>query len=288
MQLYTTRQPPNGRHCVLPCTSRRQSGRGPDDRRCRTLVRVRPGHGRRRFLRRAAQPNRLAIGSWSRRADRWRCRGFSPVGGPPPRGTGFDPGADVSFPTDPYLVPFMTMQHFGSPSDPNAPSRVTPELLKNARLIATPEERSLALERIANGAIASTQLTLAHQTLEEAVKATAAVSIPLVRDQRLIEIVKSLSALSSALLLVGREGLNAAAPVLPEPLAQANTSNRPQAGGAARDPKAPRNRRRTNLPERLAATISNEPRKSCRKWRRTSRTARSERKTSSPRPRPTR
>ena len=67
----------------------------------------------------------------------------------------------------------MAMERLGEPLDPNAPTRVTPDLLKSARLITTPEERSLALQRIANGAIASNQLVLAHQTLEEAITATS-------------------------------------------------------------------------------------------------------------------
>ena len=76
---------------------------------------------------------------------------------------------------------------------PRYPTASRSDLLKNARLIATPEERSLALQRIANGAIGANQLTLAHQTLEEAITATSDVTIPLVRDQRLIAIVTSLN-----------------------------------------------------------------------------------------------
>jgi len=120
---------------------------------------------------------------------------------------GFGPGVDVTFPTDPYLIPFVAMEQAGGSFDPKAPARVTPELLKNARLIATPEERSLALQRAANGAIASNQLTLAHKTLEEAITATSDVTVPLVRDQRLIAIVMSLTTLTDALLRESREGL---------------------------------------------------------------------------------
>jgi hypothetical protein len=121
---------------------------------------------------------------------------------------GFGPGVDVRFPNDPYIIPFLTMETVGEPVDPNAPTRVTDDLLKSARLITTPEERSLALQRIANGAIASSQLSLAHQTLEEAITATSHVTIPLVRDQRLIALVTSLTALTDASLRVGREALN--------------------------------------------------------------------------------
>jgi hypothetical protein len=122
--------------------------------------------------------------------------------------TAFGPGVDVTFPNDPYLIPFLALEQPGSTSDSKAPTGVTTELLKNARLIATPEERSLALQRIANGAIASNQLTLAHQTLEEATTATSDVTIPLVRDQRMIAIVTSFTMLTDALLREGREFLN--------------------------------------------------------------------------------
>jgi hypothetical protein len=126
----------------------------------------------------------------------------------------FGPSLDVTFPNDPYLVPFLTMEQPGATSDPTAPTHVTNELLKNARLIATPDERSLALQRIANGAIASAQLTLAHKTLEEAMAAAAEVKVPLVRDQRLIAIVTSLTNLSDALLRDRRENMSGA--VAPE------------------------------------------------------------------------
>ena len=119
----------------------------------------------------------------------------------------FGPGVDVSFPNDPYLIPFMVMEDPSGARDNKLPNRITTELVKNARLIATPEERSLALQRIAKGAIETNQLTLAHQTLEEAITATSAVTIPLVRDQRLIAIVTSLNFLSEALLREGNQYL---------------------------------------------------------------------------------
>ena len=95
--------------------------------------------------------------------------------------------------------------------DPKAPTQITNDLLKNARLIASPEERSLALQRIANGAIASSQLFLAHQMLEEATTATSEVTVPLVRDQRLIAIVDIDDGLTDAMLLQGRQILNESA-----------------------------------------------------------------------------
>jgi hypothetical protein len=118
--------------------------------------------------------------------------------------SGYGPGVNVRFPDDPFLIPFMSLEQFGGPVDPNAPTGVTPELLKRAREISTPEERSLALQRLAKGAIASNQLTLAHQTLEEAATAVDSISDPLVHDQRLIALVTSLNALSRELV---REGL---------------------------------------------------------------------------------
>jgi hypothetical protein len=118
---------------------------------------------------------------------------------------GFGPGVDVTFPNDPYLLPFLSMEEAGGPFDPQIPTRVTNDLLTNARLITTPEERSLALQRIANGAIASSQLTLAHKTLEEAITAASDVTVPLVRDQRLIAIVTSYTQLTDALMREGRE-----------------------------------------------------------------------------------
>ena len=127
--------------------------------------------------------------------------------------TSFGPGVDVTFPNDPYLIPFMTMQGTarGLPLIRKIPTQVS-SVPKNARLIATPEERSLALQRIANGAIGSNQLNLAHQTLEEAIAATSDVTIPLVRDQRLIAIVTSLNFLSEALLREGNQALTVLPP----------------------------------------------------------------------------
>jgi hypothetical protein len=122
--------------------------------------------------------------------------------------TPFGPGVDVTFPNDPYLIPFMTMEQPGAQAEGKAPDKVTEELLRNARLIKTPGERSLALQRIANGAIASNQLNLAHHVLEEAATASAEIDIPLMRDQRLIAIVTSLTFLTDALLRRSRETLN--------------------------------------------------------------------------------
>src|SRR5262249_47563175 len=122
--------------------------------------------------------------------------------------TSFGPGVDVSFPNDPYLLPFMELEQPYAVSDAKAPTRIPGELVKSARSIASPEERSLALQRIAAGAIQSRQLFLAHQLLEEATIATSEVTIPLVRDQRLMKIVETTTSLTDGLLLQGRQILN--------------------------------------------------------------------------------
>jgi hypothetical protein len=122
--------------------------------------------------------------------------------------TSFGPGVDVSFPNDPYLLPFIQLEQGGAAFDKKIPTHITNELLKNARMIATPEERSLALQRLAKGAIASRQLFLAHQLLEEAITATSDVTIPLVRDQRLMTIVETMTLLTDATLLQGRQIIN--------------------------------------------------------------------------------
>jgi hypothetical protein len=121
--------------------------------------------------------------------------------------TSFGPGVDVTFPNDPFLIPFMTMEQAGATADSEAPVRITSDLIKNARMITDAEERSFALQRIANGAIASNppQWSLAHKTLEEAITATSEIKTPLVRDQRLIAIVTSLTFLTDGLLRVGHE-----------------------------------------------------------------------------------
>ncbi len=68
------------------------------------------------------------------------------------------------------------------------------------------------MQRIANGAIGSGQLNLAHHVLEEATNASSQITVPLMRDQRLIAIVTSLNFLTDALLRSGRENL---APIEP-------------------------------------------------------------------------
>ncbi len=123
----------------------------------------------------------------------------------------FGPGVDVSFPNDPYLMPFLLPEEVANPIEGKTATHVTSDLLENARRIVDPAERSLALRQIANGAISSNQLVLAHKTLEEAITASSQVNVPLVRDQRLIGLVTSLTALTDALLRIGRENQTALA-----------------------------------------------------------------------------
>jgi hypothetical protein len=123
----------------------------------------------------------------------------------------FGPGTDVSFPNDPYLMPFLLPEEVANPVQGNVPDHITTDLLESARRISDPAERSLALRQIANGAIASNQLVLAHHTLEESITASSQVTVPLVRDQRLIGLVTSLTLLTDSLLRIGRENQTALA-----------------------------------------------------------------------------
>ncbi len=192
-------------------TGKCDTGGGPDDRRCRPFFRLRNRHRRGGLFGCPPQPVGVTFGGRSGQTGRQHPAraAYCPAAGRPTARpiTAFGPGVDVTFPNDPYLVPFMAMELAGTPGDGKTPTHVTSELVKNARLIATPEERSLALQRIANGAMASNQLYLAHQALEEAITATSKVTEPLVRDQRLIAIVTSLNLLTDATLRVGLESI---------------------------------------------------------------------------------
>lgn len=117
----------------------------------------------------------------------------------------YGPGVDVSFPTDPYLVPFLVPQQVGNELEGPRDGRVGNTLLEDARKIVDPAERSLALRQIANGAMASNQLALSHHILEESISASSHVTVPLVRDQRLIGLVVSLTTLSDGLLRAASE-----------------------------------------------------------------------------------
>ncbi|MGP0064759.1 MAG: hypothetical protein ACLQGP_14320 [Isosphaeraceae bacterium] len=140
----------------------------------------------------------------------------------------FGPGVDVSFPNDPYLLPFLLPETTPNPIEGKTATEVTSDLLDNARKIADPAERSLALRQIANGAIASNQLGLAHHTLEEAITAASQVNVPLVRDQRLIGLVTSMNFSTDSLLRVSREALGTTAALEPIAARPAALPNRPE------------------------------------------------------------
>ena len=140
----------------------------------------------------------------------------------------FGPGVDVSFPNDPYLVPFLIPETTPNPIEGHPPTEITPDLLENARKITDPAERSLALRQIANGAIATNQLGLAHHTLEEAITAASDVNVPLVRDQRLIALVTSMTFSTDALLRVSREALGTSTSLEPVAAQPAPLPDRPE------------------------------------------------------------
>ncbi len=109
------------------------------------------------------------------------------------------PGANVRFPDDPSLAPFLTMEETaGVPGGRGV--RITPEMIDNAKLISEPGERGRILLQIARGAILGSQLTLANRAVEEA--AAAAVDEPnrLIHDQLIISIVTVAGLLSDSLL----------------------------------------------------------------------------------------
>ena len=134
------------------------------------------------------------VGPSSISGDEWR-------GGPlshAARGSGavtFGPGRGRDLPQRSLPGAVPAPRGGRQPDRGQAATQVTSDLLENARQIADPAERSLALRQIANGAIASNQLVLAHHTLEEAITAASQVNVPLVRDQRLIGLVTSLTSL---------------------------------------------------------------------------------------------
>ena len=195
------------------------------------LLRHRCGHRRRRVLGSGPQPVGLDFAATGPASISGTRGGLDALRSG--RRTGavtFGPGVDVSFPNDPYLMPFLLPEEVGQPDrQGKVPTHVTSDLLENARRIADPAERSLALRQIANGAIASNQLVLAHHTLEESITASSHVNVPLVRDQRLIGLVTSLTALTDALLRIAREN----------PDRDGGRPRRPKAAGLDPLPKRP-------------------------------------------------
>jgi hypothetical protein len=126
-------------------------------------------------------------------------------GGRMPRTSGpipLGPGATTNFPDNPALFPSPTMPE----GEPGASDlfQVSPEVLRDARAITDPGERSLALQRTANAAIFSQQLPLSRQALIEAAEAALRVPVPLIHDQRLTAIIISMSNLAEASLREGK------------------------------------------------------------------------------------
>jgi hypothetical protein len=94
---------------------------------------------------------------------------------------------------------------------PSGLSTVSPDLFLDARSVADPGERALALVRIAETAIFSRQLDEAHTALFEAGPAALAAPDRLIREQRLTAIV-------NALLSLAEERINTYAEVEPSTL----------------------------------------------------------------------
>jgi len=113
------------------------------------------------------------------------------------------PGVDTTFPGDSNLFPNGMIPE-GRGGNPSAASSVEPSLLDAVRQIRTPGDRSLALQKLANAAIFSNQLALAHTALDEAARAGLQEPAPLVHDQRLISILTSYLTLAEAHLREGK------------------------------------------------------------------------------------
>ena len=116
----------------------------------------------------------------------------------------FGPGVNTTFPDDPALFPFTPMMDSPGVS-PSAMSTVQQGQLDYARKIITPGDRSLALQRVANAAIFSNQLMMAHTALAEAAEAGIKEPVPLVHDQRLIAIITTYMNLAEAHLREGKD-----------------------------------------------------------------------------------
>jgi hypothetical protein len=119
------------------------------------------------------------------------------------------PGVGTTFPGDPSLVPFMNSPEQDAGAN-EVQSTVAPLQFELARRIRLPGDRSLALQRIANAAIFSGQLPMAHQALVEAADAALLEPTPLVHDQRLISIITTMGTLAEAYLREGKADLASA------------------------------------------------------------------------------
>jgi hypothetical protein len=127
-----------------------------------------------------------------------------PGGGPPANmGVPFGPGVNTTFPDDSSLFPFTQMPT-SMGGNPSELSTVQKAQLDLARRVTAPGDRSLALQRVANAAIFSNQLMLAHTALDEAAQAAVQVPDRLIHDQRLIAIVTTYNNLGEAHLREGK------------------------------------------------------------------------------------
>jgi len=130
------------------------------------------------------------------------------------------PGAIISFPDDSALFPFTEMSPGGTGGAGNL-STVQQSQFEEARKLDTPGDRSMALQRVANAAIFSNQLAMAHKALGEAAQAAVKEPIRLVHDQRLIAIITTYMNLGEAHLREGKVDL-----ALPEFNTEPNPSPR--------------------------------------------------------------
>jgi hypothetical protein len=139
-------------------------------------------------------------------------------------GIPFGPGVNTTFPDDASLFPFTQMPS-ALGGNANESSAVQDSQIEHARRIRTAGDRSMALQRVANAAIFSNQLSLAHTALGEAAQAAVEEPARLVHDQRLIAIITTYMNLGEAHLREGKADLS-----LPDP----------SGGDAASSPKSDR------------------------------------------------
>jgi hypothetical protein len=126
---------------------------------------------------------------------------------PPGMAVPLGPGVNTTFPDDTGLFPLTPMvgSREGNPSEL---SMVQDRQFEAARKIDAPGDRSMALQRIANAAIFSNQLPMAHTALVEAAEAGLLEQNRLVHDQRLVAIVTTYSTLAEAHLREGKVDLS--------------------------------------------------------------------------------
>ena len=122
------------------------------------------------------------------------------------------------------------------PPPPSGMSMVDPQLFTDARAVADPGERSLALVRIAQTAIFSKQLDDAHRALFEASPAAVAAEQPLIRQQRTVAVI-------DALLNLAEERMSATTDLLTgsdePPLPTPDSNNGSNNLGSALDGRTP-------------------------------------------------